>query len=96
MTEKKLRRIVQLCAVAAVVVIFAAAIILARQMTYLSELNTKKKLLEQQLANIQQQQQSLESTIAYKNSTEYIEQYAREVLGLSKEGEIQFTPKDAQ
>lgn len=93
MTEKKMVALVKISAVVACLILCACIVLLVSQLIYKNELKNKTESLHAELVYLQSQQNELNDYIEYKNSTEYVEQYAREVLGMTKEGEIKFVPK---
>lgn len=64
------------------------AISLVMQLSTLKNIETDKQTLNEQLADLQQQQAFLESELEYIGTDEYVERYAREKLGWVYSDEI--------
>ncbi len=86
--------LIKFSAVLACLILCACIVLLVSQLIYKNELKNKTDALRSELVTLQSQQNELNDYLEYKNSTEYIEQYAREVLGMTKEGEVNFVPKN--
>ena len=86
MTEKKVKRNIILITVLAVLLVFALIVILVFQYASFWNLKTKEHNLQEQLKQLQTEHAFYEKEYEYKSSDEYIEDYAREVLGWGKYG----------
>ncbi len=96
MNETQLRRRVQVFTVLAVCLLFALIIALAGQLITLGQLRATESRLEREKQAILLSTDSLEAEISRKQSQLYAEQYARERLGLIKDGESKFVISDEE
>ncbi len=90
MTEKQLYFRVKAVTVAAVTLICSLLLYILIQCITLSNLSAAKVRLEGELAALNEQADTIEEEIAYRNSRTYIEQYARENLGLGYDDESKY------
>lgn len=81
-TKKK----IAVAAMAVLLVLLIAALIV--NLVRLGAVNSRKKSLEEQNARLEQVIQSNESTITYCGSSEFVEEYAREMLDMIYRGEV--------
>ncbi len=86
-------RKIQGIVVLAVTLAFCLILMTAMQFVSIGIEKTKQRKLETELALIQEKIENIEDAIAYRESMLYVEQYARDELGLSREDEIKFVPK---
>lgn len=91
MTEKQLYFRVKAITAIAVTILISLLLYILIQFITLSNLNASKQRLASELAAVENQAQTIEEEIAYRNSRTYIEQYARENLGLGYENESRYT-----
>lgn len=91
------RRRIAFYLVCAGIILFFLTDLLFYQKDRLAAKETEKQALEEQLADVQEQQEMLKLQIAKLEDDEYIAKLARKEYFLSDEGEIIFTiPKDDQ
>lgn len=90
MTKAEFRKRVQLITAISIVVILAAVLILIGQIISVVSLRNKKAALENELNTAQKQHILMEQELEYRESLKYVEQYAREELGLEKDGDKKF------
>lgn len=81
-TKKK----IAVAAMAVLLVLLIAALIV--NLVRLGAVNSRKRSLEEQNARLEQVIQSNESTITYCGSSEFVEEYAREMLDMIYRGEV--------
>ena len=86
MQEQKLKRNLIIFTVLSVVIIFAMVIGLIFQYAYFWSLKNKQDALNKTLEELKTQHSLYQSEYEYKSSEEFVEDYAREVLGWGKEG----------
>ena len=86
MTESKAKRNIIITTVIAVLLVFTLLIILIFQYVNYWNLRNKEHALQEQLLQLQNEHALYEAEYAYKSSDDYIEDYAREVLGYGKDG----------
>lgn len=72
---------------------YAGYIVISQEIG-MAEMRKAKAQLEEQIKAVQQQDEDINSAIENTKTNEYIENTAREKLGLVKEGEIKFVEKD--
>ena len=84
--EKTVKLISVICAV----VSFVLVCVLLFQFVKISNLQQKEKELTQNLQSLEQQIMEYTNEQNYTSSNEYLEDYAREVLGWGKENEMYF------
>ena len=89
MKFKKLN-VVKLISVICAILFFALVIILIVEFINIANLNNKEKALQKRLSDVEQSIVNVTNQNNYLNSSEYLEDYAREVLGWGKDGEIIF------
>jgi cell division protein FtsB len=90
MTEKQLVFRVKALTAAAIVFICSLLLYILIQFVILSNLNASEQRLNSQLEYLKTQADTLEEEIDYRNSRTYIEQYARENLGLGYSNETKY------
>ncbi len=79
--------------VVTVVLIFILAIVLVFEFVKINELKNKEKLLLNSVSNLEQSIVDYTNANDYLNSSDYVEDYARENLGWGAENEIRFESK---
>lgn len=79
--------------VVTVVLIFVLAIVLVFEFVKINELKNKEKLLLNSVSNLEQSIVDYTNANDYLNSSDYVEDYARENLGWGAENEIRFESK---
>lgn len=79
--------------VVTVVLIFILAIVLVFEFVKINELKNKEKLLLNSVSNMEQSIVDYTNANDYLNSSDYVEDYARENLGWGAENEIRFESK---
>ena len=89
MKFKKLN-VVKLISVICAILFFALVIILIVEFINIANLNNKEKELQKRLSDVEQSIVNVTNQNNYLNSSEYLEDYAREVLGWGKDGEVIF------
>ena len=89
MKFKKLN-VVKLISVICAILFFALVIILIVEFINIANLNNKEKALQKRLSDVEQRIVNVTNQNNYLNSSEYLEDYAREVLGWGKDGEVIF------
>ncbi|MGD9901659.1 MAG: hypothetical protein AB7S44_03895 [Spirochaetales bacterium] len=92
MTQAKAKLMVRVGTIVAIVVLAVLVIVLTFQYVSLKTLERNETLLTEQLASLEQVYENYqdEYDYIYNNQTQYVEDYAREVLGWGREGEIKF------
>lgn len=88
-TKKK----IAVAAMAVLLVLLIAALIV--NLVRLGAVNSRKRSLEEQNARLEQVIQSNESAITYCGSSEFVEEYAREMLDMIYRGEVVIGTKPA-
>ena len=86
-------KVVKIVTISVVVFIFLLAVSLIINLIKISGLNSQKTQLADKLGTLESQIEANEGTIAYMSSDTYVDQYAREYLGLIGEGETPFVGK---
>lgn len=86
-------KVVKIVTISVVVFIFLLAVSLIINLIKISGLNSQKAQLADKLVTLESQIEANEGTIAYMSSDTYVDQYAREYLGLIGEGETPFVGK---
>lgn len=81
---------VKLISIICAVLFFALTIILIVEFVNIANLNNKEKALQARLSDVEQSIVDVTNQNNYLNSSEYLEDYAREVLGWGKDGEVIF------
>ena len=61
-----------------------------KKLINIANLNNKEKALQKRLSDVEQSIVNVTNQNNYLNSSEYLEDYAREVLGWGKDGEVIF------
>ena len=90
MSPYMVKRIVGITTViATMVLVFIVGIVLV-QSVQLTKLNKQSRLLDQNIERLIASKTDLENGIKERNTEEYIEQQARENLGMIKDGEVIF------
>ena len=89
MKFKKLN-VVKLISVICAILFFALVIILIVEFINIANLNNKEKALQKRISDVEQSIVNVTNQNNYLNSSEYLEDYAREVLGWGKDGEVIF------
>ena len=89
MKFKKLN-VVKLISVICAILFFALVIIWIVEFINIANLNNKEKALQKRLSDVEQSIVNVTNQNNYLNSSEYLEDYAREVLGWGKDGEVIF------
>lgn len=86
-------KIIKIVTISTVIFIFLLAVSLIINLIKISGLNSQKSQLTDKLGALESQIEANEGKIAYMSSDTYVDQYAREYLGLIGNGEIPFTAK---
>ena len=94
MTESQWKRRVQLITVIAVCLLLTLLVALIGQIVTKAQLSATHKSLQNELAKLEQEADSISAEIELKTSDRYAEQYAREEWGLVKDGETKFVIDD--
>ena len=94
MTEKQLYTKVKFLTVSAVITVVILLIFILVQSITISNLNSSKEKLENSIEALNSEADSLEAEIDYRNSRTYIEQYARENLGLCYSDENKYSTEE--
>lgn len=90
MSPYMVKRIVGIATVVAtMVLVFIIGVVLV-QSVQLNKLNEQSRLLDQNIDRLIASKTDLENGIKERNTEEYIEEQARENLGMIKDGEIIF------
>ena len=84
MTERKLKSIVQIITAAAVSFLFFMLLAITMQYVKLGELNSSEASLENELNALLVERTELTDDLSYIQTQEYVEIYAREILGWGK------------
>lgn len=93
MTEKKIKTIIQVSVIAAVSLLLVLLVTIIVQCAVRANLSSRERMLQKQLDSYRNEASSIEDDIEYRKTQEYIEKYARETLGLVKDGEIKYVAK---
>lgn len=88
--KMKNEKVVKLISVICSVLIFMLTCVLVFQLAKISNLKKKEKALNNTLANLEKEIVNYTNENNYIQSNEYLEDYAREVLGWGKENEMIF------
>ncbi|MDD4275585.1 MAG: septum formation initiator family protein [Clostridia bacterium] len=94
MTENRLKLIVQFVTAVAVCFLFFVLIAITMQYIKLGELKSKQEALEMELNSLLDERCQLSEQVDYIQTEEYVEKYAREILGWGKSGETKFVAND--
>ncbi len=86
----KNEKVVKLISIICAIVMFALICVLIFQFTKISNLKNKENQLKGHLSSLEQQIIDYTNENNYLQSKEYLEDYAREVLGWGKENEMYF------
>lgn len=86
-------KVIKIVTISAVIFIFLLVVSLIINIIKISGLNSQKVQLTDKLSALERQIEDNEGTIAYMSSNTYVDQYAREYLGLIGSGETPFTAK---
>ena len=90
MTERQLMFRIKLITSVAVALLVLLAAFICFQLISLRNLRDTEARLERELEVLKRQTQTLEEEIEYRNSRTFIEQYAREKLGLGYSNESRY------
>ncbi len=93
MEQKKFTKIVKIATICATCFLVIMVGIILGQYIKLGSINRKESNLDAQLASMNSQRQSLEQGIENRLSYSYLEQQAREQLGMIKQGETLYIYK---
>lgn len=86
----KNEKVVKLISIICAIVMFALICVLIFQFTKISNLKNKENQLKGHLSSLEQQIVDYTNENNYLQSKEFLEDYAREVLGWGKENEMYF------
>ena len=86
----KNEKVVKLISIICAIVMFALICVLIFQFARISNLKNKENQLKGHLSSLEQQIVDYTNENNYLQSKEYLEDYAREVLGWGKENEMYF------
>lgn len=90
MEERKIRSKIITLTVCAVLLVFVLLGLLVFQYITYWRLTAQNLELNRQLEALRVERQNLENEVDYKSSEEFIENYAREVLGWGRENETYY------
>lgn len=90
MEERKIRSKIATLTVFAVLLVFILIGLLVFQYVKYWRLTAQSLELNRQLETLKTERQDLEKEVDYKSSEEFIEDYAREVLGWGREDETYY------
>lgn len=90
MEERKIRSKIITLTVCAVLLVFVLLGLLVFQYITYWRLTAQNLELNRQLEALRVERQNLENEVDYKSSEEFIEDYAREVLGWGRENETYY------
>lgn len=88
MSPYMVKRVVGIVTVVATIVLVCMVSVVIGQCVQLNKLNNQSKLLETKIERLMATKTELESGIEYRSSDTYVEEQARENLGMIKDGEI--------
>ena len=89
MTQARLQQIVKMVTVIACIVLFALISVVGYQYIKIGTLSKKETILDNKIADLSVTQASLEEGIEIRSTDAYVEQQARENLGMIKiDGEV--------
>lgn len=88
MTQQKFTRLVKLITVCATCLLFCLVCVVIGQSIKLNNLKKQEKDLDAQISALAVQQQTLNEGIDYRGKNAYLEEQARERLGMIQEGEV--------
>lgn len=94
MTEKQLYTKVKVLTVSSVITVVILLLFILIQSITLSNLGSSKERLQNSLEVLNVNAQDLQAEIDFRNSRTYIEQYARENLGLCYSDEYKYTTEE--
>lgn len=83
--ERKIKIVTSLC----VCLLFALVLIAIGQIVSIVTLKNKQASLNEELERLEGEQSTVEELIAWRESPRYVEQYARDVLGMTKEDKLE-------
>ena len=86
-------KVIKIVTISTVIFIFLLAVSLIINLIKISGLNSQKAQLSAKLDALQSQTEDNDGQIAYMSSDTYVDQYAREYLGLIGNGETPFIGK---
>ena len=78
--ERKIKLATSLC----VCLLFALVLVVVGQVVSIVTLRRKQARLSEELEKLNGEQTTMEELVAWRESNRYVEQYAREVLGMTK------------
>lgn len=87
MINERLRNILLVTTVAAVIIMVLAVVALCYNIISITQLSEKKASLERESARLTKIIEENEDEIEYRQSSEFIESYARDYLGMKYEDE---------
>lgn len=87
MTSAKLNRIVKTITIFATLLLFSLLTVIAFQYIELGRQKAEATSLQAKMDSLMRETEDLEEGIDYRLSPHYLESYAREQLGMIKEGE---------
>lgn len=90
MTKAQFKRRIQIVTAICILAFLSGIIILIGQLVSRATLESKKAALLEEIEKNDKELTLLEQELEYRKSAKYIEQYAREVEGMNKEGEEKF------
>ncbi len=88
MSPYMVKRVVGIVTVVATIVLVCMVSVVIGQCVQLNKLNNQSKLLETRIEKLMATKTELESGIEYRSSDTYVEEQARENLGMIKDGEV--------
>ena len=88
MSPYAVKRVVGFITVIATVVLVFVSTLVVSQCIQINKLNKESKLLDLNIERLAAEKTDLLNGIDYRSSAEYVEQQARESLGLIKDGEV--------
>ena len=87
MTKAEFKKKIQIITAICIVIFLALVIIFTGQIISIIALNNKKEALQAAIYKQEKDRIVVEQELEYRESTNFVEQYAREVLGLVKADE---------
>jgi cell division protein FtsB len=88
MEETKLKNRIKLISVICALVLFILLSLLVFEYIKFWQLKNKENQLNQRIEELSRLKENYTNEVDYKQSDAYIEEYAREVLGYGKNGEV--------
>ena len=92
MTPQKFKRVVKLTTILVTTFVLCAVCIISYQCIKIGVLKAKSNKLDQMSIALTQQQKQLENNIKLQETGSYLEQQAREELGLAQPGDKIYVP----